>query len=370
MANGTSNSGTADKAPSTSSLFGGSSTNNAAPSARPAFNSFKATTAPSRPSNLRFSYQPEGNSAPSSPTSNDKEKEKADAKDTEMSAPPPPTVVSSFGLSPLPTTGAPSSNNSKSNFSPFSVPSVPRVRIMSDPSRSRADVKMKTDSNMMESDVDPKVAAAALKVANLPVFTFTMHVRADTSFLKAQNDAKSTPLGSLPKFDFTLVPAPSSTLSSTASSSTTTWTCSTCSLKNPDSAKDKCQICEAERPAPSAPAVPAPATKSFDWSAAGIAPPSSAGSTWTCSTCGLSNPATATEKCDICDAERPGASAKAAHGAAAPAQAPAPAPVKGFDWSAAGMAPPAPPTDKWTCGTCMCSNGKDEAKCTVCETPR
>jgi hypothetical protein len=78
------------------------------------------------------------------------------------------------------------------------------------------------------------------------------------------------------------------------------WTCDTCMLKNPDSAKEKCTVCEARRPAPR------PAGASF---AFGSAPPkpstSSAGGPWTCSLCMLQNPDSAKEKCQVCEAKRP-----------------------------------------------------------------
>ncbi|KAJ7035610.1 hypothetical protein C8F04DRAFT_1394701 [Mycena alexandri] len=49
------------------------------------------------------------------------------------------------------------------------------------------------------------------------------------------------------------------------------------------------------------------------------------------------------------------------------------APVQGFNWAAAGTAPPKPKAVEgaWTCGTCMLSNGPEaREKCSVCETPR
>ncbi|KAJ6457164.1 hypothetical protein C8R47DRAFT_1164459 [Mycena vitilis] len=44
--------------------------------------------------------------------------------------------------------------------------------------------------------------------------------------------------------------------------------------------------------------------------------------------------------------------------------------VKGFDWGAAGAKPPKP-VGTWTCGTCMLQNGPEvKDKCSVCEAPR
>ncbi|KAJ7880361.1 hypothetical protein B0H14DRAFT_2707611 [Mycena olivaceomarginata] len=66
-----------------------------------------------------------------------------------------------------------------------------------------------------------------------------------------------------------------------------------------------------------------------------------------------------TEKCAVCEAPRPDA----------PKTAPA---VKGFDWGAAGAKPKAAgAAGAWTCGTCMLSNGPEvKDKCSVCDAPR
>jgi len=82
-----------------------------------------------------------------------------------------------------------------------------------------------------------------------------------------------------------------------------------------------------------------------------------AGESWMCDTCMLTNGAEVKDKCTICDSPRP-AAAK-------------PAPKQGFNWAAAGMAPPKQkPVGEWTCGTCMLSNKPDCQKCTVCDSPR
>jgi len=77
------------------------------------------------------------------------------------------------------------------------------------------------------------------------------------------------------------------------------WTCDTCMLKNPDSAKEKCTVCEARRPA----------QKPSTGFAFGSAPPkptgSPSGGPWTCSLCMLQNPDSAKEKCQVCEAKRP-----------------------------------------------------------------
>jgi hypothetical protein len=88
----------------------------------------------------------------------------------------------------------------------------------------------------------------------------------------------------------------------TSSTSSGPWTCDTCMLQNPDSAKEKCQICEARRPAPKSTASAAPTTP-FGF---GSLPPTSAKSgQWTCDTCMLQNPDSAKEKCTVCEARRP-----------------------------------------------------------------
>ncbi|KAI0793926.1 hypothetical protein C8Q74DRAFT_1404090 [Fomes fomentarius] len=54
----------------------------------------------------------------------------------------------------------------------------------------------------------------------------------------------------------------------------------------------------------------------------------------------------------------------------APALAPSFKPSGGFNWAAAGVKPPKPAGDSWTCSVCMLSNSSDTVKCTVCEEPR
>lgn len=134
---------------------------------------------------------------------------------------------------------------------------------------------------------------------------------------------------------------------------TGSWTCAQCMLQNPETAKEKCTICDAPRPGAKA---AAPAAKGFDWAAAGVkAQSASPAGNWTCGTCMLQNPDSAKEKCTICDAPRPDAKP------AAPA-------TKGFDWAAAGMKPAA--TSGWTCKSCMLQNPADATKCTICDEPR
>ncbi|TFK26241.1 hypothetical protein FA15DRAFT_667738 [Coprinopsis marcescibilis] len=78
------------------------------------------------------------------------------------------------------------------------------------------------------------------------------------------------------------------------------WTCSTCMVQNPDSAKERCTACE--EPRPGAAKLPVAPPKAFDWGAAGLKQPSASG--WNCSICMLSNPASTTDKCNFCDSPR------------------------------------------------------------------
>ncbi|WVO14279.1 hypothetical protein L204_101911 [Cryptococcus depauperatus] len=93
------------------------------------------------------------------------------------------------------------------------------------------------------------------------------------------------------------------------------WMCTMCMLQNPDSAKDKCTICEEPRPQPKN-GVSAPAFKptlaptqinSFAVGGPGSTtkkPAENSRSKWTCSLCMLENPASAEEKCTICEHSR------------------------------------------------------------------
>ncbi|KAF7356896.1 E3 sumo-protein ligase 2-like protein [Mycena venus] len=202
----------------------------------------------------------------------------------------------------------------KSLFQPFSAPSA----------------VASTSASASTSAKDPKDAARALASSALPSYVFAVLTNAPSSsdaHVKARDAARRLDKSALPVFDFT---APASA-----------------SAKDKGKEKEKAPV------------------QGFNWAAAGAAPPKPATSTpgsWTCGTCMLSNGPEATEKCSVCEAVRPDVPAKAA-----PV-------VKGFDWSAAGAAPPKPATNtlgSWTCGTCMLSNGPEATeKCSVCEAVR
>lgn len=154
-------------------------------------------------------------------------------------------------------------------------------------------------------------------------------------------------------------------------SSEASWTCSLCSLQNPGSAKEKCTICEAARPAsvPSSQgfsqssqpfSLPAGST-SFGTQMFGAM---KSQSEWTCNTCMLKNPDSAKEKCQVCEARRPAPKPAGSGGFVFGASAPAPAPAKSSAASDSGGGP-------WTCSLCMLQNPDSaKEKCTICEAKR
>lgn len=171
-----------------------------------------------------------------------------------------------------------------------------------------------TQTTSPKAKLPPKDAVAAMEIDELPMFSFIFGEAAypaGPSHIKARSAAAATPPLLLPIFEFKPVAASTNgfnwttagTKAPTASASST-WSCSMCMLVNPDSAKDKCTICEAPRP--STP-TDAPPQKTFDWSKAAFKPPTkNPAGTWVCDTCSLSNPDSARLKCAICDAPRPG----------------------------------------------------------------
>ncbi|KAJ2914651.1 hypothetical protein MD484_g5768, partial [Candolleomyces efflorescens] len=369
----------------------------------PSFNPPKSATAPSRPSKLRFSYQPDTSSGPSSPET------KGMDTDTEPSAPPPPTISSTFSNLP----SAPSTSSSL----------LSRLSSVSETSKEEDSMDEDTTGTLAKSTSSADAKARVLKMAesSLPTFAFTTSSKTDDVALSKQREqVKLKPVSTLPTFDFSRTALDSNVAASTSSSSfaaaapakggfdwsaaglkppTTagsgsSWTCALCGLSNPASATEKCTICEAPAPkaaaassssssslAPAATsafgsnATPAASKGGFNWAAAGMKPPttaaSSSGSSWTCGLCGLSNPASATEKCTICEAPAPKA-AGATSSTTPAATSAAPAAKGGFDWAAAGMKLPGAPgaSSGWTCGLCGLSNpASAKEKCTICEAP-
>ncbi|WWC64565.1 uncharacterized protein I303_107176 [Kwoniella dejecticola CBS 10117] len=122
---------------------------------------------------------------------------------------------------------------------------------------------------------------------------------------------------SAPKQGFSFGSSSASTASSTLIGGSTgsgasegQWTCDTCMLKSPESAKEKCTVCEAPRPAPK-PQFSTSASGTGGFSGfgglGGLAAPSKpmfGAGEWECGTCMLKNPDSAKEKCTVCDAPR------------------------------------------------------------------
>jgi hypothetical protein len=195
----------------------------------------------------------------------------------------------------------------------------------------------KTTAAPAKAKLSPKEEALAMDVDQLPQYTFavatTSYSPAGPSFSAARNAVLSLAVTSLPTYEFATVIAP------------------------------------------------VRAMNGFNWTAAGIKAPTTPAQTWLCSLCGLQNSADAKEKCTICDAPR-----QAPTDSSSPSLAPVPppttclpaatappsGPVKGFDWSAAGFAPPPKPQGgTWTCSVCALSNSASATdKCAICDAPR
>jgi hypothetical protein len=223
-----------------------------------------------------------------------------------------------------------------------------------------------TQTTSPKAKLPPKEAVAAMEVDELPKYSFKLTEAAypaGPSHVKARIAATSMSRLSLPVFEFKPVAPSTNGFNWTAAGMKTpvattsgTWLCSTCMLENPDSATDKCTICDAPRSGGAAKPAPVP-QKMFDWSKSAIkVPPTKHTGNWQCDTCMLDNPDSAKLKCTVCDAARPGA-----------ASAPAPT---GFNWSAAGLKVPDSSTDTWTCSLCMLTVPTSATKCTVCDTAR
>lgn len=233
------------------------------------------------------------------------------------------------------------------------------------PLMTSRDLAKETQTTSPKVKLPAKEAVAAMEVDELPKYSFKLveaAYPAGPSHIKARITAASMSRLSLPTFEFKPV-APSTNgfnwtaagMKAPAATTSGAWSCGTCMLENPDSAKDKCTICDAPRSGGAAAKPAAVPQKIFDWSKTAIKVPQHAG-TWQCDTCMLSNPDSAKLKCTVCDAARPGA-----------ASTPAPT---GFDWSAAGLKAPGSSTDTWTCSLCMLKVPTSAAKCTVCDTAR
>ncbi|WVQ66973.1 uncharacterized protein L199_005165 [Kwoniella botswanensis] len=197
---------------------------------------------------------------------------------------------------------------------------------------------------------------SALKISKpaLPFFTFTLPPRPLESTPKKEvlEEAKKR---DQPTFEFSLTA--SSTTKVTAPAAETQWTCGTCMLKNPDSAKEKCTICEEPRPKASSAASSVSSTSTL------VQQAKKNDDQWICGTCMLKNPDSAKEKCTICDAPRPASTQTSSSGGKTSGQS-------GFTGFASGFGPKKT-EGTWTCPMCMLQNPESaKDKCTICDTPR
>ncbi|EIW72110.1 hypothetical protein TREMEDRAFT_72658 [Tremella mesenterica DSM 1558] len=142
---------------------------------------------------------------------------------------------------------------------------------------------------------------AALKVEKpaLPFYTFNI----STTILKPSDDIRTRVMKrSLQSYSFTLHLDPEPAADVTPLTTTgEEWTCDLCMLKNPASASEKCTICEAPKPAKQ----PTSTKPSLAFGIGMDGKSGTKGGEWTCSLCMLKNPESAKDKCGICEAPRP-----------------------------------------------------------------
>ncbi|KAJ7576933.1 hypothetical protein C8J56DRAFT_1061648 [Mycena floridula] len=244
-----------------------------------------------------------------------------------VSPSPPARTLSSSGLKSAakePSKFVPK-EPSKLRFSyqPVTSPSPPIVEPMGPP----PPVTKLGESS--KKTLDPREAALSTPVTSLPKFEFdipTVTVFSVSVDMKSVEQAKSMLASSLPKFNFD---TPAEKIVSPAAST------------------------------PVAPAPSKPATQSFNWEAAGMKAPTVAPGTWKCSACDMMNDVAEAQQCSICDEPRSKASVPAPV-----VVAPTPSPVKAFDWTAAGMKKP--DTNNWSCSTCMVMNKPELRSCISC----
>ncbi|KAF8557767.1 hypothetical protein OG21DRAFT_1434639 [Imleria badia] len=193
---------------------------------------------------------------------------------------------------------------------------------------------LKSMAAPVKPKLSPKEEALAMSVDELPKYTFPVGITSSSpagpSFSAARHAVLALAATSLPTYEFAVVIAP------------------------------------------------VRAMNGFNWTAAGLKAPVTVPQTWKCSVCELQNPADAKEKCAVCDSPRP-APTDSSSPSPAPVTptsstppAPPTGPAKGFDWSAAGLAPPPKPqSGTWLCSVCSLSNPASATdKCTVCDAPR
>ncbi|ADV23987.1 hypothetical protein CNI04180 [Cryptococcus gattii WM276] len=225
-------------------------------------------------------------------------------------------------------------------------------------------------SEQEKTDLSPKEAALKVDKLALPFFTFipsaptpipANSTKEQTEKAKSEA-AKSSPPTFAFKLEISTPIRPSSAPSSSAVKPANggKWTCSMCMLENPESATEKCTICEEPRSKKSAPAAPA-ISGSSGFGGFGAPKTGGNGGKWTCSMCMLENPDSAKEKCQICEEPRPQSTKTASTAAVS-------TPFTGWG---TGAQQKKQAGGSWTCSTCMLQN-PDSAKdkCTICEAPR
>jgi hypothetical protein len=296
---------------------------------------------------------------------------------------------------PMPSAVAEITSSKPSPAPVFNPPSVglgppPTVIPSSQPS-SRTVPTRRVDPSAIY--LSAKDSALNVDKAALPFFTFALPSGSPEPSEAVKEAARKRPIQTFnftiqsPSLPVSFLPAAEKPVQKAAE-----WTCGLCCLKNPDSAKEQCTICEAPRPgaapaktAPPPPmAMPAPPAAGFAFGKPSA--PSTSGFTipkptvpagqWKCTTCDLLNPSTATEQCTICESPKPGAAPPKPK---APSAMPAP-PSGGFSFgapaapaSSTGFAIPKPKVveGQWKCDTCDLQNPSTATeKCTICETPK
>jgi hypothetical protein len=284
-------------------------------------------------------------------------------KAPEISSPARPVL--SFSPSPA----KPRQTSASTNMAPPPVPTPKFTPSAHVPTPPMAEIENSTLASISRTSTkSSKPLSPAQKVAlNKPVdslakFVFKISAPKTAACAAAEKAALANPLETF-SFDLTAPSTSSKTSSFTMSqippqNKEAPWTCSLCSLQNPASAKEKCTICEAPRPAEKTtpPAFTQPAGASSFGSQMFNSMKDPATGEWTCDTCMLKNPDSAKDKCTVCEARRP---------------APKPAGAA----FAFGSAPPRPSTTSaggpWTCSLCMLQNPDSaKEKCQICEAKR
>jgi hypothetical protein len=280
----------------------------------------------------------------------------------EVSSPARP--VPSFSPSPAKPRATPSSS-----MAPPPVPTPKFAPSAHTPTEPLAEIENSTLVSITRTSTkgNNALSPAQKLVLNKPVdslakFMFKISMPKNATCAAAKKEALAKPLESF-TFDLSAPSTSSKTPSFTMSqippqNTDASWTCSLCSLQNPASAKEKCTICEADRPAQKSVSQPStqPAGPSSFGSQMFSTMKTSTSGEWTCDMCMLQNPDSAKEKCTVCEARRPApkpAGASLTFGSA---------PLKPTTTSTGGP---------WTCSLCMLQNPESaKEQCQICEAKR